>query len=520
MKRIICILFLACLALQISAQVNQEKKPSTLAFHVFYNDFKTVEQIRTGLLKQVINNGQWRKIGDMQMGFGFNYLKGISKKIDAVATLDGSSTDYLFRNGTSNGSSKFLLDANAMINIKLFTDRHAVVPYFTAGTGFSFYNGKAGYYIPAGAGIQFNLFSEAFIFAGTQARFAISPAVNHHFQHSIGIGTSIGKKKKINPPVNEPIPIEAVTVAREVTLSQKNIIVRVTDEQTRLPLPGVEIMINGPDGKINAFSDADGRVNFNAVQAADYTLSGLLHGISTTSQNISKNSFDVPGQEISISISHNDLRFTLAGRVQSKSSHNPEGGVEVSVVNTTTGSSFSSQSKLDDGSFSIPLEVASDFTVSGKKAGYISNIEKVSTKRLNRSTTLYVKLELDIEEAGQDKIIALTNIYYDTGSSRIRSEASSDLEKLTKFLKDNPGFSIEIASHSDSRGSDASNLILSQARAQEVVNYLQKSGIPKNRLIPMGYGETRLVNDCTNGINCTEAQHEQNRRTEFKVTSN
>ncbi|MEJ7693422.1 OmpA family protein, partial [Daejeonella sp.] len=95
--------------------------------------------------------------------------------------------------------------------------------------------------------------------------------------------------------------------------------------------------------------------------------------------------------------------------------------------------------------------------------------------------------------------------------------ASSDLEKLVKFLQDNPGLRIEIASHSDSRGSDSSNLLLSQSRAQEVINFVQKQGIDRSRLIAIGYGETRLVNGCINGVNCTEAQHEQNRRTEFKV---
>lgn len=201
-------------------------------------------------------------------------------------------------------------------------------------------------------------------------------------------------------------------------------------------------------------------------------------------------------------------------------SRQPEGDVTISTVNATHSTTVTQQNQLNDGSFNIPLEAESEFTISGKKAGYISNIEKVSTKGLNRSATLYVKLELAIEEAKVGQSIVLNNIYYNSGSTKIRPEASSDLEKLIKFLKDNPEFTIEIASHTDSRGSDATNLILSQARAQEVVNYLQKNGINKNRLIPKGYGETRLFNGCANGVNCTEAQHAQNRRTEFKVITN
>ena len=468
----------------------------------------------------MLNNGQWYKIGDMQMGFGFNYLKGISKKIDAVATWDGSSTDYLFENGSTNGSSKFLLDANAALNIKLLTDSHTLVPYFSGGAGFSSYKGKTGFYIPIGGGMQFNLFDEAFVLANIQYRRALSPSINDHFYYSIGVGTNIGKKKKTKLPAEQVRVIEPIIVQTEVKLPVKNILVKVTDEQTGLPLSSVEVVINGPSGKFNGLSDASGQVSFNAIQATDYTVSGVLHGIKTSIQNLSKNSFDVSYQEIIVSISHHDPRFTLAGRVNNKSTHNPEGNVTISVVNTTQNTTTKQQNHLNDGTFSIPLEAASDFTISGKKAGYISNIEKVSTKGLTRSITLYVKLELEIEEARPDKAITLTNIYYDYGSSRIRTNASSDLEKLAKFLTDNPDFTIEIASHSDSRGSDASNLILSRARAQEVVNYLQKNGINKNRLIPKGYGETRLYNGCANGVNCTEAQHEQNRRTEFKVISN
>ena len=163
MKRIICIIILACLVPQLFAQFSQEKKPSTLVFHSFYNDFKTAQLMRTTSLKNILDKGQWSNIGDMQMGFGLNYLKGISKKIDAIITIDGSSTDYLFKDGSTNGSSKFLLDANAALNIKLLADSHTLVPYFSFGAGLSSYNGKTGFYIPAGAGLQFNLFKEAFI---------------------------------------------------------------------------------------------------------------------------------------------------------------------------------------------------------------------------------------------------------------------------------------------------------------------------------------------------------------------
>jgi peptidoglycan-associated lipoprotein len=118
-----------------------------------------------------------------------------------------------------------------------------------------------------------------------------------------------------------------------------------------------------------------------------------------------------------------------------------------------------------------------------------------------------------------DKTIALSNIYYETGSSAIKSAASPDLDKLVLFMNDNPIVKIEIASHTDSRGSAAANQKLSQARAQAVVSYLLKKGIAKSRLIPKGYGESKLINGCDGTIKCTDLQNEKNRRTEFKILS-
>ncbi len=84
-------------------------------------------------------------------------------------------------------------------------------------------------------------------------------------------------------------------------------------------------------------------------------------------------------------------------------------------------------------------------------------------------------------------------------------------------MKDNPTIWLEIGSYTDSRGNDKYNLKLSQRRADAVVQYLIDNGVDKNRLMAVGYGETRLLNKCVNGVNCTEEQHQLNRRTEFKI---
>jgi len=80
-----------------------------------------------------------------------------------------------------------------------------------------------------------------------------------------------------------------------------------------------------------------------------------------------------------------------------------------------------------------------------------------------------------------------------------------------------PTLKIELSSHTDSRGSDAYNLNLSERRAIAAVNYIIGQGIDKRRLVARGYGETRLINKCSNGVACSDADHQANRRTEVEV---
>lgn len=111
-------------------------------------------------------------------------------------------------------------------------------------------------------------------------------------------------------------------------------------------------------------------------------------------------------------------------------------------------------------------------------------------------------------------------IYYELGSARLTADSKKIIDqKLYALMVEKPNISIEINSHTDSRGSAASNQTLSQARAQSVVNYLVSKGINKNRLVAKGFGETKLTNGCADGVNCSEAQHQKNRRTEFRIIS-
>ena len=95
---------------------------------------------------------------------------------------------------------------------------------------------------------------------------------------------------------------------------------------------------------------------------------------------------------------------------------------------------------------------------------------------------------------------------------------STILDSLVRVLKESPSIDIELGAHTDSRGSAKSNQSLSQKRAESSINYISSKGIKKERLTAIGYGETKLVNNCKDGVPCTKEQHAVNRRVTVKIT--
>ncbi len=115
--------------------------------------------------------------------------------------------------------------------------------------------------------------------------------------------------------------------------------------------------------------------------------------------------------------------------------------------------------------------------------------------------------------------IELPNIYYNFNDATLRPDARQDLNMVVSLMKQQPTMAIEIASHTDSRGSAYYNQDLSQRRANGVIDYLVNQGLDRARMRPVGYGESELINNCTDSESCTEQQHARNRRTEMRMTS-
>ena len=288
------------------------------------------------------------------------------------------------------------------------------------------------------------------------------------------------------------------------------------DKETGLILPDtfVELFKNGKRIYF-ARTNSQGVAFFKNIKPDNYEIKGSLYNIDLTSNKAGKDEF-VRNSTIKKEISTDAEMFFVKGQVNICNSKNPLRDVTVIIKNNET--EIYHEVKTDaDGKFYFKANKNSTYTIYGKKGNYFSQTEMVTSKKVDRTNTLFLNLQVCMEETTCGKQINLKNIHYDLDKYFIREDAKAELNKLVQFMKDNPKISVELSSHTDSRASDDYNKTLSQNRANAAVDYLVSKGISNSRLKAVGYGETRLLNQCTNGIDCSEEQHQTNRRTEMKV---
>ncbi|MFB6456180.1 OmpA family protein [Chitinophaga sp. Hz27] len=207
--------------------------------------------------------------------------------------------------------------------------------------------------------------------------------------------------------------------------------------------------------------------------------------------------------------------FTISGIITDRKSGQPLPAVEVTLLNKTTGTNVKVQTNTS-GAYKLPADGGATYELSFTKTQYTTIAhDTVSTTGLTTSEDIHHDKVMDQPEL--HKPIKLENIYFDLGKSDIRPDAAKELDKLVNILKDNPTWEVELGAHTDSRANDAFNLALSQRRAAATVAYLVKNGINAKRLTAKGYGETKLLNKCANGVKCSEEEHMVNRRTEFTI---
>ncbi|MEI6748123.1 MAG: OmpA family protein [Bacteroidales bacterium] len=207
--------------------------------------------------------------------------------------------------------------------------------------------------------------------------------------------------------------------------------------------------------------------------------------------------------------------FFISGYVRDKNSLSPAGEATVCLLNTKTGKVKVLRTNAD-GFYKTAVDKSGIYVTKAILPNYISDCLHFPIAS-DTATRLTAPHDLLLNKLELNKVFKLEIIYYDFDKWNIRPDAALELDKLVKIMKENP-ISIELASHTDCRGTVQYNMKLTQKRAESVVKYLVQKGIEPSRLTAKGYGESRLTNRCSDGVDCSPAEHQANRRTEFTVT--
>ena len=191
------------------------------------------------------------------------------------------------------------------------------------------------------------------------------------------------------------------------------------------------------------------------------------------------------------------------------------------IVNLFNKDSLISQLALDSNAkFNFKIPCNSEYLITASLGDFLDNKKTIiSTGEYNMTNNAIIHLKPNTEFVivREKKMIKTNPIYFDLNSVAIRLDASVELNKVITIMNKYPTIKIEIQSHTDSRAPDSYNITLSNKRAESTVSYLISKGIDPNRIVGNGYGETQLINKCSNGVKCTEVQHQRNRRTEFVI---
>ena len=213
---------------------------------------------------------------------------------------------------------------------------------------------------------------------------------------------------------------------------------------------------------------------------------------------------------------------TIKGVVKNIKTSQPIANATIILIDLNT-KEEQSLSSATDGSFSFKVGCDLQFSIDASKEGYEEDHTSVSiTNDINASYNVALNLKLkpnlnEIKILKNKVVVNIDPIYFDLNKANITKNGAIELNKVVAILKKYPELKIEGGSHTDSRGTAANNLELSTRRANSTVSYIINQGVESNRITAKGYGETQPVNRCVDGVRCTNAEYQLNRRTEFVI---
>ncbi|MEZ0486484.1 carboxypeptidase regulatory-like domain-containing protein [Fibrella aquatica] len=263
-----------------------------------------------------------------------------------------------------------------------------------------------------------------------------------------------------------------------------------------------DLKVTNNEGKTDLCLDVNTEYEFKAVKEG-YAPNSVRFSTLTQSNR--------PQMNVSIYLEKSENTI-VRGVIKTEVNQKPAEGVKVTLRNERD-KSEKTMVTGPDGGYEFDVKPNSPFTITAQKDRYATKRtpSKVIKGKAQRSSVDSLGLY------GEGDVFQLKNIYYDLNKFFIRPDAARELNHVVAILKEYPTMKIELRSHTDARSSDAYNMRLSESRARAAIDYIASRGISPSRLTARGYGESEIVNGCTDGIDCAETEHQQNRRTEFKI---
>ena len=302
--------------------------------------------------------------------------------------------------------------------------------------------------------------------------------------------------------------IYTVTI-RDVKIELHAKVVSNNDEHT--PIAGARVIMKDENDQIldTLYTDAEGKFTFNGKPERQYKLdidSPEYESMKEVFGTIGAAKSEIVDKEYTM----NEKQVSFYSTITDIETGKTVPGAIVDIKDLVTGKIISVVAD-DSGKIYANIPRNKDFQVTVTKPGYDPTTTKLTTKNIGKE----FNKDITIRKTSDNMAIRLDNILYDYNKYNLSKVGRSELDTLVMFLKENRAITVEISSHTDCRGTDEYNMKLSQQRGQSCMNYLVQSGIKKDRLLIKNYGETRLLNQCDDGVECSEELHQVNRRTEF-----
>lgn len=297
-----------------------------------------------------------------------------------------------------------------------------------------------------------------------------------------------------------------------VAVSAIDLTVTCMKEENREILPGTKVYLKSESGEVisSAICDQDGKVEFSVKPGAKYQLFAEKSDYVADVKHIviSSQLFGFhQKEEILLKRNYSYLSVKVIDK---------ESGLVIpnAKVDVSEGKFDQAEFKNNNGVVRMKLNELTNYKFDASAMEYFGNSAKFTGA--NNAPGEY-SLTIELEKMSVGKQFVLNDLYYDLDKSNIRPDAALILDRLVKILLDNPTIRIEIGSHTDCRATAAYNKKLSQRRSESVLAYLISKGIAPNRLEAKDYGESQLVNRCSDGVECSEEEHQANRRTVVKI---